>query len=77
MAATDAGGIHALRYGTMRAQLAGIEAVFPDGGVLPRLSGLLKDNAGYDLAGLLIGCEGTLGVITRCDSLLDDPRGRS
>jgi FAD/FMN-containing dehydrogenase len=64
MAATNAGGGLAMRYGTMRAQIAGIEAVLSDGTVLRRLSGVLKDNAGYDLPALLIGTEGTLAVIT-------------
>jgi FAD/FMN-containing dehydrogenase len=65
MAATNAGGPLALRYGTMRAQVAGVEAVLADGRVVSRLAGLLKDNAGFDLAGLLVGSEGTLAVITR------------
>ena len=64
MAATDAGGAQVLRHGTMRARVAGLEAVLADGRVLRRLSGLVKDNAGYDLPALLVGSEGTLGVIT-------------
>ncbi len=64
MVATDAGGSQALRHGTMRAQVAGLEAVLADGRVLTRLSGLLKDTAGYNLPQLLIGSEGTLAVIT-------------
>src|SRR3954468_12249756 len=63
--ACDAGGARALRYGTARARVAGLEAVLGDGTVVSRLSGLLKDNAGYDLPALLVGSEGTLGVITR------------
>ena len=65
LVATDAGGMRALRHGTVRARVAGIEAVLADGTVLDRRSGLLKDNAGYDLPALLIGSEGTLGIITR------------
>jgi FAD/FMN-containing dehydrogenase len=65
MASTNAGGERVLRYGTMRAQVAGIEAVMPDGSVVSRLGGLPKDNTGYDLMSLLAGAEGTLGVITR------------
>jgi FAD/FMN-containing dehydrogenase len=64
MAATDAGGAQVLRHGTMRARVAGLEAVLADGRVLRRLSGLVKDNAGYDVPALLVGSEGTLGVIT-------------
>jgi FAD/FMN-containing dehydrogenase len=64
IAAADAGGARALRHGTARARVAGLEAVLPDGTVLPHRAGLLKDNAGYDLAALLVGSEGTLGVIT-------------
>jgi FAD/FMN-containing dehydrogenase len=65
LVACDAGGIRALRHGTVRARVAGLEAVLADGSVVRRMSGLLKDNAGYDLPALLIGSEGTLGVITR------------
>ncbi len=65
MAATNAGGALAARHGMMRAQVTGVEAVLADGRVVTRLQGLLKDNAGYDLTGLLVGSEGTLGVITR------------
>jgi len=64
MAATNAGGGLAMRYGTMRAQIAGVEAVLADGSIVSRLSGVLKDNAGYDLPALLIGSEGTLAIIT-------------
>lgn len=65
MVATNAGGVHVLRYGGMRRQVIGVEAVLPDGSVLSRLSGLVKDNTGYDLSQLLVGSEGTLGVVTR------------
>ncbi len=63
--ACDAGGARALRHGTARSRVAGLEAVLADGSVVSSLAGLLKDNAGYDLASLLVGSEGTLGVITR------------
>jgi FAD/FMN-containing dehydrogenase len=62
--ATNAGGINVLRYGSTRAQVAGIEAVLADGRVLRRMEGLEKDNTGYDLPGLLCGSEGTLAVVT-------------
>lgn len=62
--ATNAGGIRVIAHGMTRAQVAGIEAVLPDGSVVEHLAGLPKDNTGYDLAGLLTGSEGTLGVIT-------------
>jgi FAD/FMN-containing dehydrogenase len=63
-AATDAGGIHALRHGTVRARVGGLQAVLADGSIVDRRAGLLKDNAGYDLPALLVGSEGTLGVVT-------------
>ncbi|MDP9249808.1 MAG: FAD-binding oxidoreductase, partial [Chloroflexota bacterium] len=65
MIATNAGGIHVVRHGMMRAQLIGIEGVLADGTVLRRLPGLAKDNTGYHLPSLLAGSEGTLAVITR------------
>jgi FAD/FMN-containing dehydrogenase len=64
MIATNAGGIHTIRYGPTRAQLLGVEAVLADGSVLSRLAGLAADNTGYDLSQLLAGSEGTLAVIT-------------
>lgn len=65
MVATNAGGERVLRYGTMRGQVVGIEAVLADGSIVSRLAGLPKDNTGYDVVSLLAGSEGTLGVITR------------
>ena len=65
MVATNAGGTRVLRFGPTRAHVAGIEAVLADGSVISHLTGLLKDNTGYDLAGLLCGSEGTLGIVTR------------
>ncbi len=62
--ATNAGGVAVLRYGPMRELTLGLEAVLPDGSVLDSLSGLRKNNTGYDLKQLLIGAEGTLGIIT-------------
>ncbi len=62
--ACDAGGARALRHGTARARVVGVEAVLADGAVVSRLQGLTKDDAGYDLPALLVGSEGTLGVIT-------------
>ena len=62
--ATNAGGLRVLRYGPMRAQLRGIEAVLSDGTVLSHMSGLVKDNTGYDYPSLLAGSEGTLAVVT-------------
>jgi FAD/FMN-containing dehydrogenase len=64
MVATNAGGALARRHGTMRRRVVGVEVVLADGAVVSRMAGLLKDNAGYDLPALLIGSEGTLGVIT-------------
>lgn len=64
MIATNAGGVHALRYGSMREQLLGIEAVLADGSVVRRLDAPRKDNTGYHLPSLLAGSEGTLGIVT-------------
>ncbi|TAL21559.1 MAG: FAD-binding oxidoreductase [Frankiales bacterium] len=64
LVATNAGGIRVLRYGSMRAQLLGAEAVLADGSVVSRMAGLAKDGTGYDLVSLLCGSEGTLGVVT-------------
>lgn len=61
---TNAGGVAVLRYGSMRALVLGLEAVLPDGRVWNGLKRLRKDNTGYDLKQLLIGAEGTLGLIT-------------
>jgi FAD/FMN-containing dehydrogenase len=63
--ATNAGGARVLRHGTTRTQVLGLEAVLPDGSVVTRMNGLPKDNTGYDLVQLLVGSEGTLGVVTR------------
>lgn len=62
--ATNAGGLNVLRYGNTRDLCLGIEAVFADGTVYNGLKRLRKDNTGYDLRHLLIGSEGTLGIIT-------------
>ncbi len=62
--ATNAGGVNVLRYGNARDLCLGLEAVLPDGSIWHGLKRLRKDNTGYDLRNLLIGAEGTLGVIT-------------
>jgi D-lactate dehydrogenase (cytochrome) len=62
--ATNAGGIHVIRYGNMRDLVLGLEVVLADGSLWPGLKGLRKDNSGYDLKQLFIGAEGTLGIIT-------------
>ena len=61
---TNAGGSNVLRYGNARALCLGIEVVTPTGEVMTLMGGLHKDNSGYDLRDLVIGAEGTLGVIT-------------
>ena len=61
---TNAGGTQVLRHGTMRALVEGLEAVLPDGSIFHGLDALKKDNRGYDIKQLLIGAEGTLGIIT-------------
>ena len=62
--ATNAGGTQVLRFGTMRSLVAGVEAVLPDGSVHDGLGALKKDNRGYSIDQLLVGSEGTLGIIT-------------
>lgn len=61
---TNAGGTQVLRHGVMRAQVLGLEAVLADGSVFDALTPLKKDNRGFDLKQLLIGSEGTLGIVT-------------
>ncbi|RLL71360.1 FAD-binding oxidoreductase [Paenirhodobacter hankyongi] len=70
---TNAGGVHVLRYGNARALCLGLEAVLADGTVWNGLTRLRKDNTGYDLRDLLIGAEGTLGVITAAALRLFEP----
>lgn len=75
--ATNAGGTAVLRYGNARDLCLGLEAVLPDGTVFNGLTRLRKDNAGYDLRHLLIGSEGTLGVITAASlKLFPEPAAR-
>lgn len=62
--ATNAGGLRVCRFGDTRAQVTGLRAVLADGTVVERMHGLPKDGAGYDLVQLLVGSEGTLGVVT-------------
>ncbi|GAA0733056.1 FAD-binding oxidoreductase [Sphingomonas japonica] len=64
LVATNAGGTQVLRHGTMRALVMGLEAVLPDGSIYDGLAALKKDNRGYDLDQLLVGAEGTLGIVT-------------
>jgi FAD/FMN-containing dehydrogenase len=65
MASTNAGGIRVLQQGPMRSQVLSVDALAVDGRPLARLHPLVKDNTGYSLAALLVGSEGTLGVLTR------------
>jgi FAD/FMN-containing dehydrogenase len=64
LVSTNAGGTQVLRFGPMRSLVLGIEAVLPDGSLFEGLTALKKDNRGYDLRQLLIGAEGTLGIVT-------------
>lgn len=64
LVSTNAGGTQVLRHGTMRALVAGVEAVWPDGTIHHGLPALAKDNRGYSLNQLLVGAEGTIGVVT-------------
>lgn len=61
---TNAGGVNVLRYGNTRDLCLGLEVVMPDGSIWKGLKRLRKDNTGYDLRNLMIGAEGTLGIIT-------------
>lgn len=70
---TNAGGVNVLRYGNARDLCLGIEAVLPDGEIFNGLKRLRKDNTGYDIRNLLIGAEGTLGVITAASLKLYAP----
>ena len=71
---TNAGGTGVLRYGPARDLCLGLEAVLPDGRIWSGLTGLRKDNTGYDLKHLFIGAEGTLGIITAaCLKLFPKP----
>ena len=65
MVSTNAGGMHVVRYGMMRDNVLGLEAVLADGTVVSALSPLIKNNAGYDVKQLFIGSEGTLGIVTK------------
>jgi FAD/FMN-containing dehydrogenase len=62
--ATNAGGLHVMRYGDTRAQVVGVEAVLGTGAVVSHLAGLTRDNTGYHLPSILTGSEGTLGIVT-------------
>lgn len=64
-ASTNAGGMRVIRYGMMREQILGIEAVLADGRIVSSMNHMIKNNTGYDLKQLFIGSEGTLGVITK------------
>jgi len=64
LVSTNAGGTQVLRFGNMRRLVLGVEAVLPTGETYNGLAALKKDNRGYDLGQLLIGAEGTLGVVT-------------
>jgi FAD/FMN-containing dehydrogenase len=68
--ATNAGGINVLRYGTMRQNVLGVEAVLADGTTLDTRRGLRKDASGYDLTHLMVGSEGTLGIVTSVTATL-------
>lgn len=74
-AATNAGGVKVIRYGTMRDQVLGIEAVLADGTVVSSLTRLVKNSSGLDPRFLFVGTEGTLGIITRLTLRLHPPPG--
>lgn len=73
---TNAGGVQVLAYGNARELCLGVEAVMPDGQLYQGLNALRKNNTGYDLKDLLVGAEGTLGIITAATlKLFDRPEG--
>lgn len=74
---TNAGGNRVLRYGMMRDLVLGVEVVLADGTVVNSMNRMLKNNSGYDLRGLFIGSEGTLGIVTQAVlRLFDRPETR-
>ncbi len=75
LVSTNAGGTQVLRFGNMRRLVQGIEAVLPDGSLFEGLTALKKDNRGYDLGQLLIGAEGTLGIVTAASLRLEPAVG--
>ncbi len=75
---TNAGGVTVIAYGNTRDLVTGVEAVLADGRVVNALSKLRKDNTGYDVKGLFIGAEGTLGIVTAASlRLFPNPRARA
>ncbi|WP_249931385.1 FAD-binding oxidoreductase [Ramlibacter sp. 2FC] len=74
-AATNAGGVRVIRYGTMRDAVLGVEAVLADGSVVSSLTRLVKNSSGLDPRFLFVGTEGTLGIITRLTLRLHPPPG--
>jgi len=65
MVVQNAGGVRAVRHGVMRNQIKGLEVVLPTGEIIKTGGKLMKDNTGYDLTHLMIGSEGTLGIVTK------------
>ena len=75
---TNAGGLNVIHYGMARELVLGLEVVLADGRVMDTLTGLRKDNTGYDVKSLFLGAEGTLGVITAaCIKLYPAPKSRA
>jgi FAD/FMN-containing dehydrogenase len=75
---TNAGGLTVIAYGNARDLVTGIEAVLPDGRIVNALSKLRKDNTGYDVKGLFVGSEGTLGIVTAASlRLFPNPRAQA
>jgi FAD/FMN-containing dehydrogenase len=75
---TNAGGVTVIAYGNTRDLVTGVEAVLADGRIVNGLSKLRKDNTGYDVKGLFVGAEGTLGIVTAASlRLFPNPRARA
>ena len=66
---TNAGGLRFVRYGSLHGSILGMEAVLANGTIISNLNTLRKDNTGYDWKQLLVGAEGTLGIITKASLL--------
>lgn len=70
---TFSGGLRLLRYGSLHGSVLGVEAVLASGEIVDCLTAMKKDNTGYDLKHLFIGSEGTLGLVTKVNIIVNSP----